>query len=86
MEKIIRVVIKEPDKPPYVREVDGSLKSMQAIVGGYIEVVPAEIIVGAEELPKDQFLLVINEEGRLINLQLNFPICKWSDCQKKRLS
>ena len=76
---MIKIVIKEPDKTPYIKEVDGSLQSMQSIVGGHIEVIPADIIVGAEVLPKDKLLLVINEEGRLNNLRLNFPICNNAD-------
>lgn len=35
----MRVLIIEPRKCPHVAEIDGSLKSMQEIVGGYIEVI-----------------------------------------------
>ena len=35
----MRILIIEPRKCPHVAEIDGSLKSMQEIVGGYIEVI-----------------------------------------------
>ena len=35
----MRVIVVEPWKKPYLKEIDGSLESMQAIVGGHIEAV-----------------------------------------------
>lgn len=35
----MRILIIEPSKCPHVAEIDGSLKSMQEIVGGYIEAI-----------------------------------------------
>ena len=35
----MRVLIIEPRKCPHVAEIDGSLKSMQEIVGGHIEAI-----------------------------------------------
>lgn len=35
----MKVLIVKPGKRPYEADIDGSLESMQAIVGGYIEVV-----------------------------------------------
>ena len=35
----MRILVVEPTKDPYVKEIDGSLKSMQAIVSGYIQAV-----------------------------------------------
>lgn len=32
----MKVIVAEPKKEPYVKEIDGSLESMQEIVGGYI--------------------------------------------------
>ena len=59
----MQVLVFEPEKEPCVKEIDGSLKSMQAIVGGWIEIV---------HLPQDkEFLLVINDEALLLGLQWN---------------
>ena len=35
----MRILVVEPTKDPYVKEIDGSLASMQSIVGGYIQAV-----------------------------------------------
>ena len=35
----MRILVVEPTKDPYVKEIDGSLTSMQAIVGGFIQAV-----------------------------------------------
>ena len=35
----MHVLIMKPRKSPHVAEIDGSLKSMQEIVGGYIEAI-----------------------------------------------
>lgn len=35
--KTIRVVVIEPTKPPELREIKGDLKTLQELVGGYIE-------------------------------------------------
>ena len=34
--KIIKVLVKEPYKSPYVKEIEDKLKNLQEIVGGYI--------------------------------------------------
>lgn len=49
---------------PKVIEIDGSLESMQKIVGGYIETFPLD----------GPILIVLNEEGKLMNLPLNFRV------------
>lgn len=59
----MRVVVVEPNKDPEVREIDGSLKSMQKIVDGYIETV---MVAGRNEI-----LLVCNEEGMIRGLKYN---------------
>ena len=62
MRKTIQVLIVEPGKRPYIKEIDGSLASLQQEVGGYIQVVyPFDDPVG----------LICNEEGKLLNLSLN---------------
>ena len=58
----MRVLVVEPEHRPEVREIDGSLKAMQEIVGGYIQTVyPFD----------DPVALVCNDEGKLMNLRAN---------------
>lgn len=59
------IVVMEPRKRPKIRQVeDLSLKVMQQIVEGYIQVVDMG----------DNILLVCNEEGKLQNKLGNFPL------------
>lgn len=61
-EQKLRVLVVEPGKPPAVRETDGSLESMQRLVGGYIQAVyPFD----------DPLALICNEEGKLLGLPMN---------------
>lgn len=68
----MKILVYEPNKEAYEKEIDGSLESMQKMVGGYIET----ISIGMN------FLIVCNEEGLLLNLEPNrglvgtFFICK----------
>ena len=58
----IAVLIVEPGKEPYVKEIDSGLESLQHEVGGCIEAIyPYE----------DPVALVCNEEGKLEGLPLN---------------
>ena len=58
----IAVLVVEPGKEPYVKEIDSGLESLQHEVGGYIEAIyPYE----------DPVALVCNEEGKLEDLPLN---------------
>ena len=51
-----------PYKPPEVIEIDGSVESMQEVVGGLIEILyPFE----------ESVALVCNDEGKLLNLPAN---------------
>lgn len=52
----MRVLIIEPRKCPHVAEIDGSLKSMQEIVDGYIEVICPFA---------DKVAIVCDEDGKL---------------------
>jgi hypothetical protein len=63
---MIKVIIVEVNKLPYVKEIDGDLESCQAIVGGYIEC--CQLGMG--------ITLVCNEEGKLINLPPNRIVSK----------
>lgn len=57
----MRVLVKEVGKDAEVREIDGSLESMQGIVGGYIE----DVYIGLG------VHLVCNEEGKIQGLPTN---------------
>ena len=58
----MRVLIVEPEKKPYAKEIDGKLETMQKLVGGLIQVLyPFE----------DRVALVCNDEGKLLGLPLN---------------
>lgn len=60
--KKITVLVVEPRKEPYVKEIDPGLHSLQAEVGGDI---------GATYPFSDPVALVCNDEGKLIGLDLN---------------
>ena len=56
------VLIVEPKRRPEVKEINGSLKSMQEVVGGLIQAL----------YPFDEpVALVCNDEGKLMNLPAN---------------
>ena len=58
----MRVLIVEPLEVPVVKDISGTLESMQEIVGGLIQAVyPFE----------DYIALVCNDEGKLLNLPMN---------------
>ena len=59
----MKVLFIQPLKAPKTVEIDGSLESMQKLVGGYIEAIyPFE---------DGEICLVCNEEGKLEGLPLN---------------
>lgn len=53
----IKILVVEPMKKPYEKEIDGSLASMQKLVGGTIEAV--------YPFPEDAVALVCHGEGKL---------------------
>ncbi len=58
----MRILVVEPGCRPELREIDGSLKSMQEIVGGLIQpMYPFD----------DPVALVCNDEGKLLGLPMN---------------
>ena len=58
----MKVLVVEPEKEPYVKEISSGLSSLQKEVGGYIEAVyPFE----------DPVAIICNEEGKLEGLPLN---------------
>ena len=59
----MRILVVEPERRPEVREIDGSLKSMQEVVGGLIQSIPL--------FDDSDVVLVCNDEGKLLNLSAN---------------
>jgi hypothetical protein len=59
----MKVLIVEPLKVPYEKEIDGSLASMQAVVGGLIQLL----------YPFDdpELALICNDEGKILGLPYN---------------
>ena len=62
MENKMTVLIVEPEKAPYVKEIDPGLQSLQSEVEGWIQAVyPFD----------DPVALICNDEGKLMGLPLN---------------
>lgn len=58
----MKVLAFEPKKPPYVKEIDGSLESLQNEVGGTIQAIyPFE----------EEVAIVCNDEGKILGLEPN---------------
>lgn len=64
-DKTIRVLIVEPMRPCRVQEISDTLKAMQAVVGGHIEIVTPFT---------EPVAIVCNEEGKIQNLPYNRPL------------
>lgn len=62
----LKVIIKEPNKEAYTKEIENTLEAQQEIVGGYIEVVQFGF----------NHLLILDEEGKLKGRQENID---WQD-------
>lgn len=66
----MRVLVVEPGKRPAEREIDGSLESMQAIVGGTIQAI----------YPFEDFVaLICNDEAKLTFLPMNRMLWERND-------
>lgn len=61
----MKVLVIEAGCQPIVKEIDGSLKSMQEVVGGYIQAIYPWM---------EEVALVCNEEGKINGLALNRPL------------
>lgn len=61
----MKVLIVEPWKDPYVKDIDGKLETLQKIVGGYIEVVYPH---------DDESCIICNEDGKFLELDYNREI------------
>ena len=71
----MRILVVEPTKDPYVKEIDGSLTSMQAIVGGFIQAV--------EPFEDPNVLLLCNEEAKLLGLPVGCLKYAFKNCLKE---
>ena len=61
-EKDMRILVVEPQKAPYEKQIENGLKPLQESVGGYIQAIyPFD----------DPVAIIVNEEGKLDNLPLN---------------
>lgn len=60
----IKVVVKNVGECGKITEINNELEVLQKIVGGYIEIYPFT----------DDIILVCNEEGKLMDLDLNFSV------------
>lgn len=66
----MRVLVVEPERVPYEKEIDGSLEAMQNIVDGTIQAVYPY---------KEQVCLVCNDEGKTNGMPLNRAVSEISD-------
>ncbi|MBR6509450.1 MAG: DUF3846 domain-containing protein [Clostridia bacterium] len=59
----MKILVVEPLKEPYEKEIDGTLETMQEIVGGLIQAI----------YPFDhpEIALICNDDGKLMKLPLN---------------
>ncbi len=69
--KQLRAVVKEPGKPAEVRMLTDEYTVYRELVGGLIETVPLPDIEGV--------IAVLNEEGKLINLDPNIFLPEYND-------
>ena len=69
MSKQITVIIKKPGEDAYVDKIESSLASMQAVVGGMIELLGGQV-VGLSPIIDIWF----NEEGKLMQLEPNLGL------------
>ena len=59
----MKILVVEPLKVPYEKEIDGSLESMQAVVGGLIQLLyPFE---------DPELALICNDEGKILGVPYN---------------
>lgn len=57
----IKVILVEPNKEPYIKEIEHTIENLQSIVGGLLEFVNLEEDVD----------IICNEEGKILNLEFN---------------
>ncbi len=62
----MKILVCEPEKPPYVKEISEDVSDMQAVVGGYIEAVYFEEKGDALIFCNDEFLLNGSQPNRIV--------------------
>ena len=65
----MRAVYKQPGHVPEIIDLDNELVPIQGFIGGYIETVPLD----------GDFLLICNEEGKLLGLEPNIFLISGTD-------
>jgi len=60
---MIKIVYKKPNEKPTIIEAENTLEKFQELVGGYIEILPAN--------DDKTILMIVNEEGKIHGLQNN---------------
>ena len=68
MSEKLRVVVKEVGKKAKVEIVENTLEAFQEVVDGYIEILPLN----------SNLVIVLNEEGKLLDLETNINISNGS--------
>lgn len=63
MQRLLKVLVVEPNKMPYEKEIPNRLKDKQEIVGGLIEYTYLDNV--------EDICLIINEEGKLLYMEPN---------------
>lgn len=63
----MKILLFKVGEEPAVIEVNNELEDLQELVGGYIEAVPVS----------NKYLLVCNEEGKLLNRCLPNKVVRW---------
>ena len=58
----MRVLVKQPGKKAITTWLENKLEALQRFVGGYVECI----------LLDDSILMICNEEGKLLNMPVNF--------------
>ena len=72
--KMIKILVKEPNKEPYIKEIEDELEPKQEIVGGLIECIEFPDLRGVD--------IYVNEEGLLDQMPGNFWLPHYQDCVK----
>ena len=74
MDKIVKVIVcpADPNKEPYISEIEDELEPLQEAVGGYLEQIT---LYGIED---GKYIVLCDEDGRLKRKPLNCLICGYA--------
>jgi len=67
----MKVLVKEPNRDPEIKEIEYTLEAMQAIVGGLIQILPLN------GLSAYGISLYCNEDGKRNGDPINMPLPAW---------